>query len=160
MNDRSTCIILGDGAGAAVVGASDEIGIAPAVLGSSGEQMEAVTIDPLTRTFRQEGQAVYRWATSSMPAVAKAAIEQAGLTSDELAAFVPHQANLRITESVVATLGLPAGVAVGRDIVDSGNTSAASVPLALARLVELGEVSSGDPVAKRPPGRTKCRKSW
>jgi 3-oxoacyl-[acyl-carrier-protein] synthase-3 len=145
MNDRSTCIILGDGAGAAVIGASDEVGIAPAVLGSSGEQMEAVTIDPLTRTFRQEGQAVYRWATSSMPGVAKAAIERAGLTPDDLAAFVPHQANLRIIESVTKKLGAT-DLLVSDDIVTSGNTSAASVPLAMSRMLERGEIPSGEPV--------------
>ena len=64
----------------------------------------------------------------------------------DLKAFVPHQANLRITDSLVKSLKLPPSVVVARDVVDSGNTSAASVPLALCRLVEQGEVRRGDPV--------------
>ncbi|HEY3736796.1 MAG TPA: beta-ketoacyl-ACP synthase III [Jatrophihabitans sp.] len=145
MNDRSTCIILGDGAGAAVIGASDEIGIAPAVLGTAGNQMDTVVIDPLTRTFRQEGQAVYRWATGSMPKIAKAALDRAGIAADDLAAFVPHQANLRIIESIAKKLAVP-GLRVAEDIVTSGNTSAASIPLAMSRMLERGEIPSGEPV--------------
>jgi 3-oxoacyl-[acyl-carrier-protein] synthase-3 len=93
-----------------------------------------------------EGRAIYRWATTSLPALCLRAVDQAGLALTDIRAFVPHQANLRITESVVSHLGLPADVVVARDIVDSGNTSAASVPLALDRLLELGQVASGDAV--------------
>jgi 3-oxoacyl-[acyl-carrier-protein] synthase-3 len=93
-----------------------------------------------------EGRAVYRWATTSVPDLVRRACSAAGLELADLAAFVPHQANLRITESVVRALRLPDTVVVARDVVDSGNTSAASVPLALQRLVELGEVRRGDPV--------------
>ena len=85
-----------------------------------------------------EGRAIYRWATTSLPDLARRACAAAGVELHELAAFVPHQANLRITESVVASLELPDSVVVARDVVDSGNTSAASVPLALDRLRELG----------------------
>ncbi len=145
LNDRSTCIILGDGAGAAVVGASDVVGIAPAVLGSDGEHMQTVTINPVTRYFEQEGQTVYRWATGQMGAVALAACERAGIAPSDLAAFVPHQANLRIIESITKRLGVP-DLLVAHDIVTSGNTSAASIPLAMSRMVERGEIGSGEPV--------------
>ena len=87
---------------------------------------------------------MFRWATTQLPDLCRRACDAAGVALEELAAFVPHQANLRITESVVAHLGLDCILA--RDVVDSGNTSAASVPLALARLLELGQVSSGDHV--------------
>lgn len=145
MTDRSTCIILGDGAGAAVIGASDEIGIGPIVWGSDGAQHDTVVIDPQTRFFRQEGQTVYRWATSQMAPIALEACRRAGVDPSELAAFVPHQANLRIIDALVRRLDAPNAI-VARDIVTSGNTSAASIPLALSRMVERGEIPSGAPV--------------
>jgi 3-oxoacyl-[acyl-carrier-protein] synthase III len=144
MNDRSTCIILADGAGAAVVGASDEVGIGPVVWGSDGTQSDAVTIDERSRVFRQEGQAVYRWATGQMAPIALEACRRAGIAPHELAAFVPHQANLRIIDALAKRLDAPNAV-VAHDIVTSGNTSAASIPIALSRMVEHGEITSGAP---------------
>jgi len=143
--DRSTCVILADGAGAAVVGASDVAGFGPVVWGSDGAQSDAVVISEDTRLFSQEGQAVYRWATSTMAPIGLAACERAGVTPDQLAAFVPHQANLRIIDAIAKRLGVPDAI-VARDIVTSGNTSAATIPLALSRMVERGEVPSGAPV--------------
>jgi 3-oxoacyl-[acyl-carrier-protein] synthase-3 len=143
--DRTTCIILGDGAGAAVLGPSEVTGIGPVVWGSDGTQFDSVAIDERTRVFRQEGQAVYRWATGTMAGIAERACELAGIKPTELAAFVPHQANLRIIDAIARRLGVPDAV-VARDIVTSGNTSAASIPLALSRLVERGELASGAPV--------------
>src|SRR6476646_9913153 len=93
MTDRSTCIILGDGAGAAVVGAADGPGIGPVVWGSDGAMYDTVAIDEQTRYFRQEGQSVYRWATGEMAPIGRAAIERAGLAPEDIAVFVPHQAN-------------------------------------------------------------------
>ena len=145
MADRSTCIILADGAGAAVVGPADRPGLGPVVWGSDGDQFDAVAIDERTRTFRQEGQAVYRWATSQMAGVALAACERAAITPADLAAFVPHQANLRIIDAIARRLNAPQAI-VARDIVTSGNTSAATIPLALSRMVERGEIPSGAPV--------------
>jgi 3-oxoacyl-[acyl-carrier-protein] synthase-3 len=145
MNDRSTCIILGDGAGAAVIGASDEVGTGPIVWGSDGAQHDSVAIDAESRFFRQEGQAVYRWATSQMAPVALEACRRAGVDPTELAAFIPHQANLRIIDSIAKRLGATNAI-VARDIVTSGNTSAASIPLAMSRMVERGEIPSGAPV--------------
>ena len=144
-DDRTTCVILGDAAGAAVVGPSDEPGFGPVVWGSDGAQADAVAIDENTRVFRQEGQSVYRWATSTMAPIAIEACERAGVRPDELAAFVPHQANLRIIDAIAKRLGVPDAI-VARDIVTSGNTSAATIPLALSRLVERGEIPSGAPV--------------
>ncbi len=142
--DRGTAFIFGDGAGAAVVSASDEEGVGPVVWSHDGDQASRLAIEGTPLYFRMEGRAVYRWATTTLPDLARRACECAGVAVEELAAFVPHQANLRITESVVKALGLAPSVAVARDIVDSGNTSAASVPLALARLAEEGQVRRGD----------------
>ncbi len=142
--DRGTAFIFGDGAGAAVVSAADEEGIGPAVWSHDGDQASRLAIEGTPLYFRMEGRAVYRWATTTLPDLARRACERAGVALDDVAAFVPHQANLRITESVVKALALPPSVTVARDIVDSGNTSAASIPLALARLAEEGEVRRGD----------------
>jgi 3-oxoacyl-[acyl-carrier-protein] synthase III len=144
-HDRTTCVILGDGAGAAVVGPSAEVGLGPIVWGSDGAQHDAVAIDEITQTFRQEGQAVYRWATSQMAPVALEACRRAGVKPEELAAFIPHQANLRIIDAIAKRLGATNAV-IARDIVTSGNTSAATIPLALSRMVEAGEIASGAPV--------------
>jgi 3-oxoacyl-[acyl-carrier-protein] synthase-3 len=143
--DRSTCIILADGAGAAVVGPSDEPGIGPVVWGSDGDQADTVVIDEQSHFFRQEGQAVYRWATTKMVPVAFEACRRAGVDPSELAAFVPHQANLRIIDVLARKLTAPNAV-VARDIQVSGNTSAATIPLALSKMVERGEIPSGAPV--------------
>jgi 3-oxoacyl-[acyl-carrier-protein] synthase-3 len=145
MADRTTCVILGDGAGAAVVGPADEPGIGPVVWGSDGDMYDSVAIDAETRYFRQEGQAVYRWATSKMAPIALEACERAGVAPDELAAFVPHQANLRIIDAIARRLGVPDEI-VAKDIVTSGNTSGATIPLALSRLAEAGQLPSGAPV--------------
>jgi 3-oxoacyl-[acyl-carrier-protein] synthase-3 len=145
MTDRSTCIILGDGAGAAVVGPADSPGIGPVVWGSDGEQAQTVTIDKDSRFFQQEGQTVYRWATGQMAPIAIEACRRAGVALEDIAVFVPHQANLRIIDALTRRIGLPNAI-VARDIVTSGNTSAATIPLALSRMVEAGEIPSGAPV--------------
>jgi 3-oxoacyl-[acyl-carrier-protein] synthase-3 len=144
--DRGTGIIFGDGAGAAVVTASDQPQIGPVVWGSDGANAPAITTDPESATLRQEGQTVFRWATSSMAAVAAQACAAAGLELSELAAFVPHQANLRIIDLIAKKLELPESVVVARDITTSGNTSSASIPIALSKLIDRGEVHRGAPV--------------
>ena len=144
--DRGTAFLFGDGAGAAVVSRSATETIGPVVWAHDGAQHARLVIHGNPPRLAMEGRAVYRWATTTLPGLARRACAEAGLDVADLKAFVPHQANLRITESVVAALRLPDSVVVARDVVDSGNTSAASVPLALARLVELGQVETGDAV--------------
>lgn len=146
--DRSTCIIFGDGAGAAVVTATAEgetPGVGPVLWGSDPDKGDAVTIEGWRPYIAQSGQTVFRWATYALPKLATRACEAAGIKPSELAAFVPHQANLRIIEPLARKLGAENAV-IARDIVESGNTSAASVPLALSKLVERREVASGAPV--------------
>ncbi|MFJ9616858.1 beta-ketoacyl-ACP synthase III [Streptomyces noursei] len=143
--DRSTCVLVGDGAAAAVVTASPEPGISPVLWGSVPEMGNAVRIEGTPARFSQEGQTVYRWATTQLPAIARKVCDRAGLRPEELAGVVLHQANLRIIEPVAERIGAVNAV-VARDVVDSGNTSAASVPLALAKLVERREVPAGAPV--------------
>ncbi|MFE9611024.1 beta-ketoacyl-ACP synthase III [Streptomyces sp. NPDC006012] len=146
--DRSTCVLVGDGAGAAVVepcAPGAEPGIGPVLWGSVPEMGHAVRIEGTPPRFAQEGQSVYRWATTQLPALARGACEKAGITPADLAAVVLHQANLRIIEPLAEKLGATRAV-IARDVTESGNTSAASIPLALSKLVERGEVRSGDPV--------------
>ena len=154
--DRTTCVLVGDGAGAAVVtadagpgeGAVPAMGfpgIGPVVWGSFPELGRAVRIEGVPAVFAQEGLTVFRWATTALKTLAHRACERAGVEPSELAAFVPHQANLRIIEPLARQLGVD-GALVARDVVESGNTSAASVPLALAKLLERGTVPSGAPV--------------
>ena len=143
--DRSTCVLVGDGAGAAVVEAAEEAGIGPVLWGSVPEMGHAVRIEGTPPRFAQEGQSVYRWATTRLPSLARQVCAKAGLAPEDLAGVVLHQANLRIIEPLAARLGAVDAV-VARDVTDSGNTSAASIPLALSKLVERGELTTGDPV--------------
>lgn len=141
--DRGTAIIFGDGAGAAVLVGSDEPGIGPVVWGSDGVQREAIIIRDRTTLMEMDGRAVYRWATTKLAPLARQACDRAGVDMADIDVFVPHQANLRIVDSMTRALGLQ-HAAIARDIVDSGNTSSASIPLALSRLIERGEAKSGD----------------
>jgi 3-oxoacyl-[acyl-carrier-protein] synthase III len=146
--DRSTCVLFGDAAGAAVVTAvpdGEPAGIGPVVWGSAPERGDVLKIEGWRPYVQQEGQAVFRWATTALAPLALQACERAGVSPDEIAAFVPHQANTRIIDGIVKRLGIPNAV-IAKDIVESGNTSAASVPLALSKLVERREVASGAPV--------------
>ncbi|MEO3811808.1 beta-ketoacyl-ACP synthase III [Sphaerisporangium sp. B11E5] len=140
--DRATCVIFADGAGAAIVGPSDTPGIGPVAWGSAGDKHDAIVIKDRASFLHQEGQTVFRWATTELHPVAKEACDRAGVDPAELAAFVPHQANLRIIESIARKLGADNAV-IAKDIVLAGNTSAASIPLALSRMIERGEVQSG-----------------
>jgi len=144
-DDRTTAIIFGDGAGAAVVSASDTSGIGPVVWGSDGTRSEAIRVEHRNGAIIQEGQTVFRWATTAIAPIALEACQRAGVDPADLGAFVPHQANLRIIEAIAKKIGATNAV-VARDIVESGNTSAASIPLALSKMIERGEVPSGSPV--------------
>lgn len=143
--DRTTCVLVGDGAGAAVVTASAEPGIGPVVWGSVPGMGHAVRIEGTPSRFAQEGQSVYRWATTQLPPIARRVCERAGVAPEELAAVVLHQANLRIIEPVARKLGAVNAI-VATDVTESGNTSAASIPLALSKLVSRGEIPHGAPV--------------
>ncbi|MBO1418286.1 beta-ketoacyl-ACP synthase III [Streptomyces sp. FH025] len=162
-SDRSTAFIFGDGAGAAVVGPSDTPGIGKLIWGSDGSQADLITQTQAWDTafakpdavngageetkwpaLRMDGQPVFRWAVWEMAKVAQQALDAAGITADQLGAFIPHQANMRITDAMIKALKLPESVPVARDIAETGNTSAASIPLAMERMLESGEAHSGD----------------
>lgn len=151
--DRSISFLLGDGAGAAIVGPSDHPGISKTVWGSDGSNWDKVGMTDSLIDFRdgkaswptliQEGQSVFRWAVWEMVKVAKEALAASGLEPEDLSALVTHQANVRIIDEFAKQLGLPESVVVAKDIVETGNTSAASIPLAMHRLLSEGKVQSG-----------------
>ena len=89
------------------------------------------------------GQSVFRWAVWGMAPVAQQAIDKAGITIDDLDAFIPHQANMRIIDAMIKQLKLPADIPVARDIAETANTSAASIPLATERMLRENEIPSG-----------------
>lgn len=142
--DRGTAVIFADGAGAMVVGAADEPGIGPVAWGSDGDQHTAISIPEGLPHMTMAGQAVYRWATTKLTETLLEAMRKAGVGPADIDVFAPHQANLRIIESMAKKIGFPESTVIARDIVQTGNTSAASVPLALTALLESGEAKSGD----------------
>jgi 3-oxoacyl-[acyl-carrier-protein] synthase-3 len=150
-DDRSTCIIFADAAGAAVVGGAsteDEVGIGPVAWGSAGDIASTIRIlAESTNKLHQEGQAVFRWATTQIAPVALEAVAKAGLTPADIDVLVPHQANLRIVEAVAKRLrakGAREDMRVADDIVYSGNTSSASIPMALDHMRAAGKIRSGE----------------
>ncbi|MFD5428382.1 ketoacyl-ACP synthase III [Streptomyces sp. NPDC127084] len=155
LEDRATAFLFGDGAGAVVVGPAKEPLIGPTVWGSEGDKAGTIKQTVSWAEYRdgtverfpaitQEGQAVFRWAVFEMAKVAQQALDAAGISADDLDVFIPHQANMRIIDSMVKTLKLPEHVTVARDVETTGNTSAASIPLAMERLLATGEAKSGD----------------
>jgi 3-oxoacyl-[acyl-carrier-protein] synthase-3 len=147
--DRTTAVLFGDGAGAAVVTSvpdGEQPGIGPVLWGSAPDKGDVLRIEGRTPYIQQEGQIVFRWATTALAPFALQACERAGVRPDELAAFVPHQANTRIIDGIVKRMGFKPDIVIAKDLVESGNTSAASVPLALSKLIERREVPSGAPV--------------
>lgn len=153
-HDRSTAFLFADGAGAVIVGPSDTPAISPVVWGGDGSQLQAINMTQNWVEFRDNGydafpaismngQQVFRWAVSEMARVCRESLDKAGITADQLDAFIPHQANNRITDALIRAMDLPAHVPVARDIVTTGNTSAASIPLAMDRMLEAGDIPHG-----------------
>jgi len=155
MQDRSNCFIFADGAAGVVVGETPVQGIGPTISGSDGAQVNAIRqdidwIDYMDnptgpRPFlRLEGTAVFRWAAFEMGKVGRQAMDAAGIRPDEIDVFIPHQANSRINEVLAKNLELRADAIVAKDIEHTGNTSAASIPLAMAELLATGAAKAGD----------------
>lgn len=152
LNDRGTAFLFGDGAGAAIVGPSEVNGIGPVVWGSDGAQEQAIwqTADWHAAVeagefpkIGMDGRSVFKWATSFIARATKECLEGAGLTPDELEVFIPHQANDRITDTLLRYLKLPEDVVVARTIRKFGNNSAATIPMAMDDLLTSGEAKSG-----------------
>ncbi|WP_341855473.1 beta-ketoacyl-ACP synthase III [Brachybacterium sp. GPGPB12] len=152
--DRSISFLLGDGAGAAVVGPSDTPRIGPTVWGSDGDHWDTIRMTGSSIDFRdgksewptleQDGRTVFRWAVWHTAKKIREMLELSGIGIEDVDVFVPHQANMRIIDELAKRLKPPEDVVIGRDIAETGNTSAASIPLATHRLLEEGAAKSGD----------------
>ncbi|HIW69545.1 MAG TPA: ketoacyl-ACP synthase III [Candidatus Dietzia merdigallinarum] len=158
LTDRNTAFIFGDGAGAVVVGPSDEGNdVGPVVWGSDGEQADAITQTKDWKTLiadakqsateqpyvTMDGSRVFRWAAVQIAKASARTLEASGVTADQIQAFIPHQANGRINSAMAKHLGLPDTVAISNDIEQTGNTSAASIPLAMETMLRNGEAEPG-----------------
>jgi 3-oxoacyl-[acyl-carrier-protein] synthase-3 len=141
-HDRYTAPIFGDGAGAVLLQHSDTEDIGPTLWGSQGEFGELVTLTD--GIIRQEGPPVFRWAIGLGDHI-RAICRKGGVEPPEIAAFVPHQANLRIIDALANDLQVSHAV-IARDVVDVGNTMAASIPIALARMAARQELPIGGPI--------------
>ena len=155
--DRATCILFGDAAGAAVLSATDEPGIITEAMGADGTGYKSITslairdddeeleqrISKRKETIRMAGQAVMKFAVKAMADASELVLEKAGLTMDDIALVVPHQANYRIVDSAIKRMG------IGEDKVflnlsKYGNTSGSCIPVALSQAVEQGRAKKGD----------------
>jgi 3-oxoacyl-[acyl-carrier-protein] synthase-3 len=154
-HDPDTAFLFADGAGAVVVGRSETPGIGPVVWRADGSRSNALNMSSFwTRdliddptpwpVIRMAGWKVYRWATNELVPAAHRILELSGLTADQVDVFIPHQANMLITDHLVSELGLRPDAVIARDITESGNTSAASIPLAMEQLLSSGQAKSGD----------------
>jgi 3-oxoacyl-[acyl-carrier-protein] synthase-3 len=159
-SDRSTCVLFGDGAGAVVLKASESpCGVLASVLGADGSGADLLTLPgsgfkaPLSMEARgaelpaieMNGNEVYRFATRTMGKVALQAVKKAGLTMEQVDLVIPHQANLRIIQAAAKSLKLP-DEKVFVNLERYGNTSAASIPIALCEAVESGRVKDGNTI--------------
>lgn len=152
--DRSTCVLFGDGAGALILGAeegsgaSDDRGILSTDLNSDGRYRDLLYVDggvstQTTGHLRMQGNQVFRHAVEKLAATANAALDKAGLDSDDLDWIVPHQANIRIIQGTAKKMGLSMDKVVVT-VQDHGNTSAASIPMALSVGASNGQIKRGD----------------
>ena len=153
--DRGTAFLFADGAGAFVVSPSEKTEISAPTWGADGNLNDWICMTKDWPTYmnekdgdfpalKMEGQKVFRWAITEMVGIAHKTLEKAGIGVEDLGAFVPHQANQRITDHIAKSLNLPPRVAIARDGRNMGNTTAATIPLALDTLRRNGEVKSGD----------------
>ncbi|MCD6455117.1 MAG: ketoacyl-ACP synthase III [Candidatus Aminicenantes bacterium] len=155
--DRSTCVLFGDGAGAAVLTRSEEEGILSIEIRSDGSKGELLympaggsrmpaseyTVKNRLHYVKMNGREVFKYAVTKMPAISKEALEKAGVSVDQVDLFIPHQANQRITESTGERLGIDPS-RVFSNIAKYGNTSAASIPIAWWEAYKEGKIKEGD----------------
>jgi 3-oxoacyl-[acyl-carrier-protein] synthase-3 len=161
--DRGTCVLFGDGAGAVILeagegnGTTDDRGILSTDLNSDGRHRDILYVDggvghgQTTGHLRMEGREVFRHAVEKLAKTAHTALEKVGLSNADVDWIVPHQANLRIIKSTANKMGVPMEKVVVT-VADHGNTSAASIPLALSVGVENGQIKRGDLVVTEAIG--------
>lgn len=149
-NDRTTCVLFGDGAGAVVLGASDEPGIVHSKLQADGSYLDMLNVPAQMANgeivgspfLKMDGQAVFKFAVKTLSQAAEDVLREAGMSTDDVDWIVPHQANKRIIESTAKHLGIGMDRVV-LTVQDHGNTSAASIPLAMDTAIKAGQIKRG-----------------
>ena len=149
-SDRTTCVLFGDGAGAVVLGASDEPGIIHSKLQADGTYLDMLKVPAQMANgeivgspfLKMDGQAVFKFAVKTLAQAAEDVLHEAGMTADDVDWLVPHQANKRIIDSTAKHLGLSMDRVV-LTVQDHGNTSAASIPLAMDTAIKAGQIKRG-----------------
>lgn len=149
-SDRTTCVLFGDGAGAVVLGASDEPGIIHSKLQADGNYLDMLKVPAQMANgeivgspfLKMDGQAVFKFAVKTLAQAAEDVLHEAGMSADEVDWLVPHQANKRIIDSTAKHLGISMDRVV-LTVQDHGNTSAASIPLAMDTAIKAGQIKRG-----------------
>lgn len=149
-NDRTTCVLFGDGAGAVVLGASDEPGIVHSKLQADGSYLDMLNVPAQMANgeivgspfLKMDGQAVFKFAVKTLSQAAEDVLREVGMSTDDVDWIVPHQANKRIIESTAKHLGIGMDRVV-LTVQDHGNTSAASIPLAMDTAIKAGQIKRG-----------------
>ena len=144
-NDRNTCVLFGDGAGAAVLTASDKAGILSTTIGSNGTYKDLLTVNPESDFIEMQGNDVFKIAVNTMGKLAKDTLDSNNLSIDQIDWLIPHQANSRIINAIAKKLSLPSSKII-LTVGDHGNTSAASIPLAMDYAFTNGKLKDNDTV--------------
>ena len=144
-NDRNTCVLFGDGAGAAMLTASDKAGIISTTIGSNGTYKDLLTVNPESDFIEMQGNDVFKIAVNTMGKLAKDTLGSNNLSIDQIDWLIPHQANSRIINAIAKKLSLPSSKII-LTVGDHGNTSAASIPLAMDYAFTNGKLKDNDMV--------------
>ena len=144
-NDRNTCVLFGDGAGAAMLTASDKAGIISTTIGSNGTYKDLLTVNPESDFIEMQGNDVFKIAVNTMGKLAKDTLDSNNLSIDQIDWLIPHQANSRIINAIAKKLSLPSSKII-LTVGDHGNTSAASIPLAMDYAFTNGKLKDNDTV--------------
>ena len=141
--DRNTCVLFGDGAGAMIVSSSDTPGILSSTIGSDGSYKDLLTVNTDLEYIEMKGSDVFKTAVNTLGKLAKHTLEINNLEQGQLDWLVPHQANVRIIQGTARKMGIPDEKVI-KTVQDHGNTSAASIPLALSVASKSGQIKQND----------------
>jgi 3-oxoacyl-[acyl-carrier-protein] synthase-3 len=144
-SDRNTCVLFGDGAGSVIIGSSNNPGIISSTIGSNGNYKDLLTVNPDSDFIEMKGNDVFKIAVNTMGKIARETLDQHDLKIDDVDWLIPHQANSRIISAIAKKLSLPSEKII-MTVGNHGNTSAASIPLAIDYAVESGDLKKEDTI--------------
>ena len=144
-SDRNTCVLFGDGAGAVIISSSNNQGIISSMIGSNGSYKDLLTVNPDSDFIEMKGNDVFKIAVNTMGKIARETLDQHDLKIDDVDWLIPHQANSRIINAIAKKLSLPSEKII-MTVGNHGNTSAASIPLAIDYATETGDLKKEDTI--------------